>query len=86
MQKVSLRLSVNLRVLALKDRVQRCEQLFNVKTVSGRTLLEGFVYGAHAANAAKVEGTENLDNFRAFLHNFVEGHIFCDYRHLCDSI
>jgi len=71
---------------ALEYGVQSCEQLFNIKTVSRSALLEGFVYGAHAANAAKVEGPENFYNFRAFLHNFVEGHIFSDYSHLRDSI
>ena len=53
--------------------------------VGDGTLCKSFMLGAHAADAAKVEGCQNLDNLRAFAHHFMKCHIPGNRRHAISS-
>ena len=70
---------------SVEDRVQCSEEIFNIKAMGDGTLRKSFILGAHAPDAAKVEGRQDLDNLGAFAHHFMKCHIPGNCRHFIVS-
>jgi len=62
--------------LSINDRVECFKEVLNIKTVGHGALLQGLVLGAHATDAAEIEGGEDLCDLRILAHHFMKGHVF----------